>query len=179
MSEFNPEQFLAIVRANGARLVLYARQRCGNPEDVVQEALIKLHSERPAPMEPVSWLYRVVRNLSLNASRSRQRRSDHETRAADSRLWFQTDLAVSLDARTATEALQNLPEDQRETIVLRIWCDHSFQQIAELTDTSAATANRRFHTGLESLRKKLDDKDSRTIVPNCSDKQIAKTRINN
>ncbi len=155
MSECNPDLFLATVRDHSARLVLFARQRCEIPEDVVQEAFVRLFSERPAPSEPVSWLYRVVRNLALNASRSRQRRAGHETGASVPKLWFQADLADSIDAKTATEALQLLPADQRETIVLRIWCDHSFQQIAELTETSPATAHRRFHAGLETLRTKM------------------------
>lgn len=149
------EQLLELISQHTAPLRLYARQRCANPDDVVQEAFVRLCTSRPVPHDPVNWLYRVVRNLAINANRSRQRRSQHETRAATIEPWFASDPDSRLDGQAAAAAMELLPEEIRETIVLRIWCDHSFQQIAELTETSPATANRRFHAGLENLRQEL------------------------
>ena len=39
---------------HGAALVLYARQWCSTPEDVVQEALLELVSQRQRPDSPVA-----------------------------------------------------------------------------------------------------------------------------
>jgi RNA polymerase sigma-70 factor (ECF subfamily) len=60
----------------------------------------------------------------------------------------------TIDSRTAAEALETLPAEQREVIVLRIWGGRSFEEIAELIGKSTSTAHRRYEQGLESLREK-------------------------
>src|SRR3972149_335543 len=75
---------------HGAQLVLYARQWCDGPEDAVQEAFIRLMRQRPVPENVVGWLYRVVRNEAVSASRTRNRRARHEaTVRAQRDPWFQ------------------------------------------------------------------------------------------
>ena len=64
MSGVGPELLGRLVDENAAALVLYARQWCSAPEDVVQEAFLKLAAQKPAPDNPVAWLYRVVRNAA-------------------------------------------------------------------------------------------------------------------
>ena len=108
-------------------LVLYARQLCSDPNDVVQQAFLKLSEQRTAPRNPVAWLYRVVRNEALMTSRANQRRRHRETRAAQAmNHWFQPTSAASLDATAATEALAALPLDQREIVTAHIWGGLSF-----------------------------------------------------
>src|SRR5947209_6222019 len=106
----------AIVERHAAALTLYARQWCAAPEDVVQEAFVKL-ALRPQPPEPaVPWLFRVVRNAALTAARSEQRRKRHEQRAGERRPWFVVPEDAGLDAATVAELLEALPAEQRETI---------------------------------------------------------------
>jgi len=57
-----------LVDRHAAALELYARQWCDTPEDVVQEAFLKLASQRSLPDKPAAWLFRVVRNGALNAA---------------------------------------------------------------------------------------------------------------
>ena len=52
------------------------------PEDIVQETFVKLALLEPAPEPLAPWLFRVARNLALNAVRSAKRRRLHEARAA-------------------------------------------------------------------------------------------------
>ena len=138
---------------HGAALVLFAQQWCAIPEDVVQEAFIQLMQQRPLPLNVAGWLYRVVRNGAISASRATARRVRHETSAASLReSWFKPPLDDTIDARTATEALQSLPIDEREVVVLRIWGGRSFEEIAEVIGKSTSTAHRRFELGLQSLR---------------------------
>jgi DNA-directed RNA polymerase specialized sigma24 family protein len=59
---------------HAAALTQYARQWCLAPEDVVQEAFLKLAAQASMPAAVVPWLYRVVRNLAISAARSEQRR---------------------------------------------------------------------------------------------------------
>ena len=149
-----PELLTRLVSEHGAALVLYARQWCRNPEDVVQEAFLQLVRQRDRPANAVAWLHSVVRNGAINASRSESRRLRHEL-ARPERSWFTATAEEALDAAAAGEALKHLAIEERETIVLRIWSKLSFEEIAELTGTSKSTAHRRFETGLAAMREKM------------------------
>src|SRR5918994_1935414 len=75
---------------HSATLELYARQWCETPEDVVQEAFLKLAGQGVSPSHPAAWLFRVVRNGAIAAGRSAMRRRRHEARAAtEVTPWFE------------------------------------------------------------------------------------------
>src|SRR6266536_1350078 len=100
-----PEQLGRLVEQHAAALVLYARQWCAAPEDIVQEAFLKLMTEQQTPRDVLAWLYRVVRNAAVSVARSAQRRRRHETAAAESKAaWFASDPAGPLDAEAAATA---------------------------------------------------------------------------
>ena len=156
MIAMGPELLGRLVDAHAAALVLYARQWCSIPEDIVQEAFLKLATQPKPPEHPVAWLYCVVRNGAISAGRASQRRQRHETRAAaQTPTWFVPSDHAALDAETATAALAALPLVQREVIVAHIWGGLTFEQIAELTGTSASTAHRWYVAGLSTLRERL------------------------
>jgi RNA polymerase sigma factor (sigma-70 family) len=156
MDSVSQELLTRLLGEHGTRLVLYAQQWCSTPQDVVQEAYIRLMRQRPAPSCPTAWLYRVVRNGAISASRSEARRTQHEATAAGRReAWFTPSSAEQIDATSAVEALKSLPIAQRETIVLRLWSELSFEQIAELTETSISTAHRRYGEALAAMQDKL------------------------
>jgi RNA polymerase sigma-70 factor (ECF subfamily) len=152
-----PEQLAELVDRYGAALVLYARQWCDCPEDVVQGALLKLVRIRTPPDNLIPWLYRVVRNGAIDASRAARRRRRYEAAAADNApKWFSPSYdPTGLDAKAAALALADLPAETREIIILHIWGGLTFEQIAQTTDSSAATCYRRYAAGLETLRQKL------------------------
>ncbi len=154
MSHVGPAELGQILDRHGSALVLYARQWCTTPEDVVQEALLSWIRQQPPPERPVAWLYRVVRNGATSAARAAARRERHETQAASGRDWF-TAAAVPGDTEAATAALAELPLELRETIVARLWGGLTFEEIATLTGVTASTAHRRYVAGLEALREKL------------------------
>lgn len=151
-----PELLGWVFGRHAASLELYARQLCSDPEDVVQEALIELAGRAQAPDDVVAWLYRVVRNKAINASRTARRRQHRETKAADTRpVWFDASSADAIDARDATDALETLPGDARELIVARLWGGLSFEQIGQFIGVSDSTAHRRYQAALSKLRERL------------------------
>ena len=152
-----PEQLADLVDRYAAALVLYARQWCGTPEDVVQTAFLKLVRLRTAPDNLLPWLYRVVRNGAIDASRAARRRHKYEAAAAaHAPRWFAPpDDPTGLDARTAAAALADLPVETREIIVAHLWGGLTFEQIARAVGSSAATCYRRYAAGLEVLRLQL------------------------
>jgi RNA polymerase sigma-70 factor (ECF subfamily) len=151
----SPPEFARLVDAHGPALILYARQWCDAPEDVVQDAFLKLIVLPQSPCEVVPWLYRVVRNGALDHGKTSRRRSRREQKAARPERWFVEPAVEGLDAESAVAALQRLPLEQREIIVARLWGGLSFEQIAGLAACSASTAFRRFSAGIDTLREEL------------------------
>jgi RNA polymerase sigma-70 factor (ECF subfamily) len=145
-----------LLNEHGPVLTLFARQWTDAPEDVVQEAFVKLVRQRQLPERIVPWLFRVVRNAAISAARARQRRLRHEAHAArSSSAWFAPSEGMAPDAEAATRALQTLPIEEREVIVAHLWGSLSFEEIATLTSTSSSTAHRRYVAGLTALRERL------------------------
>ena len=150
-----PEVLGRLVDEHAAALTLYARHWCRTPEDVVQEAFVKLVAQKRQPQQPVPWLYRVVRNGAISAARAAERRRRHESEAARQTPWFVETDSTGLDAETAASALQGLPLEQREVLVAQLWGGLTFAQIGELMHTSSSTAHRLYVAGLQALRERL------------------------
>ena len=151
----SPLDLARLIDAHAAPLVLYARQWCDAPEDIVQEAFVKLVRQSRPPEDAAAWLYRVVRNGALDAAKMARRRHQHETAAAQPVRWFVEPEVDGLDAETAVAALERLAPEQREVIVARHWGGLSFEQIAAVAGCSASTAFRRYTAGVETLRRQL------------------------
>jgi RNA polymerase sigma-70 factor (ECF subfamily) len=132
-----PARLGQLLDRHAAALELYARQWCRAPEDVVQQAFVQLARQRPAPVNAVTWLYRVVRNGAISASRSERRRQRHESSAAESaRSWFiPVDAGESepdLDGAAAGAALAGLDQETREIIVAHLWGGLTFEEIGAM-----------------------------------------------
>ncbi|HET6572682.1 MAG TPA: sigma-70 family RNA polymerase sigma factor [Fimbriiglobus sp.] len=145
----------ALIDAHGAALVLFARQWCAAPEDVVQDALCKLAGQSRWPEDPVAWLYRVVRNRAIDAGRAERRRQRREAVASRPERWFAEPAIDGLDAGAAVAALEALPPEQREVIVARLWGGMTLEQIAAVAGCSVSSAHRRYEAGIAALRQKL------------------------
>ena len=150
-----PHDFARLLDGHAPALILFARQWCAAPEDVVQDAFVKIVTMHPPPADPVAWLYRVVRNGALDARKTARRRRERESVAARPERWFREPDVEGLDAAAAVAALQRLPLVQREPIVARLWGGLSFDQIGAVAGCSASTAHRRYSAGLDALRKEL------------------------
>lgn len=151
-----PELLGILLEEHGAALRLYARQWCDTPDDIVQESLIKLARQKRLPDRLLPWLYRVVRNGAISASRAMRRRARYESeagRATDP--WFAPHPGSGIDEAAASDALRCLPLDQREAVVAHIWGNLSFAEIGELSGSSSSTAHRRYAEGVRTLRERL------------------------
>ena len=151
----NPHELARLLDTQAPALILYARQWCDTPEDVVQQAFLQLVRACPLPQDVSAWLYRVVRNAAVDAARSQRRRQRREAEVARPVRWFIETEVEGLDAAAAVEALQALPLEQREVLVAHLWGGQTFEAIAGLVGCSASTAFRRYQAGLAALRQKL------------------------
>jgi len=155
----NSERLAYLLDRHADALVLFARQFCDAPEDVVQEAFLKLASLDRPPDNPGAWLFRVVRNGAVDSALAAGRRRRYETKAAArTTAWF--DPAVGpgnggVDPGDAERELAALPIEEREVIVSHLWGGLTFEQIAEVLGTSSSSAHRLYNRGLAVLRERL------------------------
>jgi RNA polymerase sigma-70 factor (ECF subfamily) len=161
MPRIAPEELNRLYRQHAPALRLYARQWPAGSEDLVQDAFVQLAQRSPPPERVLPWLYTVVRNGALAAGRGAARRQRREERASCGEAWFAaTD--DTLDGQQATRLLAELPLEQREVVVARIWGGLTFEEVASLVGCSLPTAHRRYQAGLAALRERLQVPCTRT-----------------
>jgi RNA polymerase sigma-70 factor (ECF subfamily) len=145
---------------HGAALVLLARQWVASradAEDVVQEAFVRFWRSRQRATDPTAYLYACVKHCALDWQRSRSRQLRREEAAArpEAETWFTEPLEQEERRAAIAAALDNLPANQREVLVLKIWGGLSFPQIAEVLQTSVNTTASRYRYALAKLREQL------------------------
>jgi RNA polymerase sigma-70 factor (ECF subfamily) len=155
----NHDLLAHLLDQHAAALELYARQWCDTPEDIVQEAFLKLVGLHDVPANPAAWLFRVVRNGAIDAGYALRRRKHHETMAATGwPSWFEDDAGDRpgvLDPESAAAELHALPIEEREVIIAHLWGGLTFEQFAAVAGCSSSTAHRLYARGLSTLRERL------------------------
>ncbi len=147
--------FEQIYRTFADRLVQYAvhsfRLSAEESEDAVHEALLPW-VQNPLKMREVknlkAYLYASLRNACLKRTGQARRGLMPEDMAAAE------GPDVHLQADVAS-ALSRLPEDQRETVYLKIWGDLTFAEIAELQNVNLQTVASRYRYALAKLKEIL------------------------
>jgi len=151
-NEAHSDWFETLYDAKAAGLILYGRAlglSHGEAEDVVQETFMALMQMPFAPQKPEHYCVRSFRNRALNYRRSMWRRL---TREWESLRWFEKLPDESPEERAAMRTLAELPVDQREVIVLKVWHGCTFEEIGGLLEISPNTAAGRYRYGLQKLK---------------------------
>jgi RNA polymerase sigma-70 factor (ECF subfamily) len=141
-----------LYEARAAGLVLYGRAlglSHGEAEDVLQETFLALMQKQDVPEQPEHYCLRAFRNRALNHRRGLWRRL---TRELESRRWFERSETETDSERAAMQCLADLPREQREVIVLKIWHQYTFEEIGQLLELSPNTAAGRYRYGLQKLK---------------------------
>ena len=113
---------------------------------------------QPMPDSPRAWLLTATKSAALDLGKSDRRRIKRERAVQQTtQPYFLPTADAALSAGEVEAALHAVPDDLREAVVLRIWAELSFEQIAELIGTSTSTAHDRHRRGLAALRRELGD----------------------
>ena len=142
----------SLYEAKAAELILYGRAlglSHSEAEDVLQETFVALLRRSQSPSKPAHYCVRSFRNRALNYRRGLWRRLAREL---ESRRWFERSPGETPQERRAMRCLAELPVEQREVIVLKIWHEYTFEEIGELLETSPNTIAGRYRYGLQKLR---------------------------
>lgn len=142
-------------------------------EDLFQEVMIKVvNMIRGGSYNEegkfLPWVIRIARNLSIDHFRKVQRtpvQRENEIYDVFAGALKKSDENVEQriirqeNARYIRDLIQELPEKQREVLVMRHYSDLSFKEIAELTNVSINTALGRMRYALINLRKMMGHED--------------------
>ena len=166
--------FEAIVRAHSGRLLSVARRFLGNNEDAqdaVQDAFIRAYKAIhtfEARAQLYTWLHRILVNTALMKLRERRRRptesiedllpsySTDGHQAVASRDWSDAVLERKETAAIVREAIERLPDQYREVLVLRDIEEKDTAEAAALLGTSSNVVKVRLHRARQALRTLLD-----------------------
>jgi RNA polymerase sigma-70 factor (ECF subfamily) len=122
-------------------------------EDAVHGVFEQLLRREFTPTELRPYVYRCVRNAALDDLRWRRVRRD--SIFSDSASPGPNATPPPLQADELERSLQALSSDEREAIVLKIYNDFTFQQIADLRQVPLSTVATWYRRGLDQLRSRL------------------------
>jgi RNA polymerase sigma factor (sigma-70 family) len=154
-AKWNAADIQRLYRHHGAALVAYSRSflpDAAAAEDAVHSVFLQLLRGHVAtPESEVGYLYRAVKNAALNAKRVVAR----ETGIDSGERWF-AHRGGDVEAELALQkALGELPDEQREVVMMRIWSGMTLEEIGAATHVTLNTADSRYRYAIEKLRKRL------------------------
>jgi RNA polymerase sigma factor (sigma-70 family) len=148
-----PAAFGAVFDRHYAAVHAYAQRRVGSElaEEVAAEAFARAFAARRrydgVHADALPWLLGIASNLMRRHWRTERRRLHAYARVASQHV-------PELDPATAEEAITavaRLPRRQREVVLLHVWADLSYEQIARALDIPVGTVRSRLHRARGAL----------------------------
>lgn len=141
----------------------YTLALCGNREtaaDAVQDtwlALIEQPEKFAQARNLAAYLYAAARNrvMELGRQQSRARRAAAELPPLVRPLDTAAGVQQAESMRQLNQALSDLPEDQKEVVLLRMYEGMKFPEIAQVTGAGVKTVESRYRLALEKLKQWL------------------------
>ena len=139
-------------------------------EDIFQDTFIKvirtlkngLYNEEG---KFLPWIMRIAHNLVIDHFRKSNRIPTIENKEEFDIFQFVSDTAPNAEniliedqiLKDIQKLIQELPDDQKEVLIMRLYRDMSFKEIAENTKVSINTALGRMRYAIINLRKLIED----------------------
>jgi RNA polymerase sigma factor (sigma-70 family) len=163
-----PEAFGLIYDRHAATVLRFLGRRAGAKvaEGLVGE-LFRIAFERRKTFDAsrasaLPWLYGIGANILLKHRRAEARRLRASARIAAVEAPDRRASAAALDARLlfprVADAIEALPGDEREALLLFAWEDLSYQSMAEALELPIGTVRSRLNRARAHLRELLEPK---------------------
>ena len=161
-----PHLLEILVRRHASPLLTFIHRMVGDrhrSEELFQEVFLSVWLNRaryqfPRPFKP--WLYAIALNKCREAHRGRtqptQLLADGDAAPLSAEASPLECAVASESAQLVSQAVTQLPPQQRAVVVLRIWDNLAYADIAEIVGCSEATARSHMVHGLASLRRLLE-----------------------
>jgi len=148
----------------------FAVSLCGNPDradDLVQETLVKawsnLDSFVPGTNLP-AWLFTILRNIYYSEYRKRRREVADSDGTIAARLATAPSQNSHMDLLDFRSALQQLPNDQREALILIGASGLSYEEAAGICNCAVGTMKSRVNRARNRLAEILSIHSSREFA---------------
>jgi RNA polymerase sigma-70 factor (ECF subfamily) len=138
-------------------------------EDIFQDTFIKVirtlkRGKYNEEGKFLPWVMRISHNLVIDHFRRNKRMPKFQSRndfdifdvISDGEESIESEIIASQVHDDVRRLVDELPEDQKEVLLMRIYKEMSFKEIAETTDVSINTALGRMRYALINLRKVID-----------------------
>lgn len=163
------------------QLRAFARSLCGNPDladDLVQETMLKAWAARARYVADTNfraWSFTILRNHYFSLTRRRRFTGEWDDLVADRILAAPASQDSSIELRDLMRALMQLPEPQREALILVGAGGISYEETAEITGVAIGTVKSRVararvaledlmnHGILETHRSDFDDHEDAVV----------------
>ncbi|WP_010256178.1 sigma-70 family RNA polymerase sigma factor [Myroides injenensis] len=168
------EALEVLIKRHQAKIYGFIFSKVSNPDladDIFQDTFIKvIHTLKSKRYNEegkfLPWVIRIAHNLIMDHYRKEKRNqviNDSDEMPLFMFLKDDSDIIESALIKEQIEVdlkilIEELPHDQRQVIMMRIYQDLSFKEIAELTEVSINTALGRMRYALLNLRKLINDK---------------------
>jgi RNA polymerase sigma factor (sigma-70 family) len=157
--------FTRLVDAHSKQLTYYAWNRTQNIDtarEIVQEVFLRLAKTdiRKIGDHLVPWLYTVCRNLTIDYQRKQSRWVMNREQEIDSRNKSAEPDPGKASVRSETRALlrqciEDLPERDREVMLLKFQNGFSYKDIARITELSVSNVGFIIHQSVIKLRESM------------------------
>lgn len=153
-----------------ASLRRYARSLLRNradADDLVQEALARAVARADtfkAGTNLRAWLFTILHNVHVNQVRSRASRpTEVPVEAVESRLVTPARQEERVEVRDMMRALDELPEEQRQVLLLVALEGMKYEEVAETLGVPIGTVMSRLSRAREAVRTKLNNEGGVTL----------------
>jgi RNA polymerase sigma-70 factor, ECF subfamily len=145
----------------------YVEQFCpdqASADDIVQETFIRAWRHLPQlraddrPVRP--WLYRVARNLLIDANRAARARPMSTPEQPAGEIGTDSGLDEVLDRQLVSAALQHLSPAHQSVLVETFYRGGTMATVARELGIPHGTARSRLHYALDALRQHLEEHDA-------------------
>src|SRR6266581_1503654 len=144
--------------------------------DLCQEAFLKAYKSLRSFKQEArfsSWLYQIALNLCRDRIRRRRGKtmvSLDELEEGGAAMPVAGPTALDLlqerdTSRLVAQAIEALPDEQREVIILKEYQGLTFLEIAQVLDVPISTVKTRLYRGLDQLRVRLEREGFRGTAP--------------
>ena len=142
------------------RLRRFAHTLSRNPADAddltqatVERALRSREQWQPGTRLD-SWMYRIMRNLWIDTARARMRKDRYEAPEDEAESVGHDPreaLDASLELKRAMDAMDRLPDEQREVVALILVEGFGYREVSEMLDLPIGTVSSRLVRGRTAL----------------------------
>lgn len=161
------DAFGVLVKRYQDQMLAYAKYMgFGDAEayDIVQDGFVRAfrHLRRCGDPERFEgWLFKIVSNLCRTAGKRRSRRAmesldDHRTTLVSAEESPHERVEARAVRQQLRSALDALPDDQREALVLMYLQGYSVREISDRTGASASAVKMRLKRGRDGLKERLE-----------------------